>query len=172
MYMSSESHAQSEFLISCGTHPTSDEYWMRRALVLADLAAKAGEVPVGAVLVKDGREIATGWNRPIGNNDPTAHAEIVALRVGAMALGNYRLPGAWLYVTLEPCAMCAGAIIQARIAGVVFGASDPKAGAAGSVFSVLGSGALNHQPICKGNVLAEEAGSLLRGFFSVRRNSR
>jgi len=147
----------------------SDEYWMRRALVLAELAAKAGEVPVGAVLVKDDQEIATGWNCPIGSNDPTAHAEMVALRAGAMALGNYRLPDTWLYVTLEPCAMCAGAIIQARLTGVVFGASDAKAGAAGSVFTVLGSDRLNHQPICKGNVLAEEARSILRAFFTVRR---
>nr|VFK22598.1 MAG: tRNA-adenosine deaminase [Candidatus Kentron sp. LFY] len=147
----------------------SDEYWMRRALVLADLAAQAGEVPVGAVLVKNGHEIATGWNCPIGRSDPTAHAEIVALRAGAMALGNYRLPDTWLYVTLEPCIMCAGAIIQARLAGVVFGAGDPKAGAAGSVFNILGSDTLNHRPICRGNVLMEEARSILQAFFTVRR---
>lgn len=146
-----------------------DTYWMRRALALADLAAGAGEVPVGAVLVRDGHEIAAGRNRSIEDNDPTAHAEIVALRAGAAALENYRLPGTWLYVTLEPCAMCAGAIIQARLAGVVFGAMDPRAGAAGSVFDILGSGVLNHRPIFKGNVLAEESGALLRGFFSARR---
>ncbi|MBT8420513.1 MAG: tRNA adenosine(34) deaminase TadA [Gammaproteobacteria bacterium] len=148
----------------------NDEYWMRRALALAELAAKAGEVPVGAVLVKDGREIAAGWNRPIGDNDPTAHAEVVALRASATVLENYRLPGTWLYVTLEPCAMCAGAIIQARLAGVVFGATDPRAGAAGSVFDVLGSDVLNHRLICKGNVLAEEARSMLRAFFAARRH--
>ena len=149
-----------------------DEYWMGRALILADRAAKAGEVPIGAVLVKDDLEIAAGWNRPIGNNDPTAHAEIVALRAGATALGNYRLPGTWLYVTLEPCAMCAGAIIQARLAGVVFGATDPRAGAAGSVFNVFESEILNHRPICRSNVLAEDARSLLRAFFAAHRGKR
>nr|VFK21373.1 MAG: tRNA(adenine34) deaminase [Candidatus Kentron sp. LPFa] len=145
---------------------------MRRALELAKLAAKAGEVPVGAVLVKDGHEIATGRNRLIGNSDPTAHAEIMALRTGARALGNYRLPGAWLYVTLEPCIMCAGAIIQARLAGVVFGASDPKTGAAGSVFEILGYDTLNHRTICKGDVLAEEARFILQEFFTMRRRRR
>nr|VFJ76249.1 MAG: tRNA(adenine34) deaminase [Candidatus Kentron sp. FM] len=149
----------------------NDEYWMRRALVLANLAESAREIPVGAVLVKDNREIGAGWNRPIGDNDPTAHAEVVALRAGATALGNYRLPGTWLYVTMEPCAMCAGAIIQARLAGVVFGAADPRAGAAGSVFHVLGSDVLNHRPLCKGNVLAEEASSLLLRFFAARRHT-
>ena len=150
-------------------HLASDQYWMRRALELADFAAKAGEVPVGAVLVKNDQEIATGWNCPIGTNDPTAHAEIIALRAGALALGNYRLPDTWLYVTMEPCAMCAGAIIQARLAGVVFGARDARAGAAGSVFNVLGSPVLNHRPICKGDVLSEEARFKLRTFFTARR---
>ena len=149
-----------------------DRHWMRRALELAKLAAKAGEVPVGAVLVKDGHEIATGRNCLIGNSDPTAHAEIMALRAGARALGNYRLPGAWLYVTLEPCIMCAGAIIQARLAGVVFGASDPKTGAAGSVFEILGYDTLNHQTICKRDVLAEEARFILQEFFTMRRGRR
>nr|VFK39456.1 MAG: tRNA(adenine34) deaminase [Candidatus Kentron sp. SD]VFK43681.1 MAG: tRNA(adenine34) deaminase [Candidatus Kentron sp. SD]VFK79257.1 MAG: tRNA(adenine34) deaminase [Candidatus Kentron sp. SD] len=149
----------------------NDAYWMRRALALANLAAEAGEVPVGALLIKDGREIATGWNRPIGDNDPTAHAEIVALRAGALALGNYRLPDAWLYVTLEPCVMCAGAIIQARLAGVVFGADDPKAGAAGSVFQVLGSDTLNHRSVCRGGVCAGEARAILQAFFAQRRKA-
>nr|VFJ61569.1 MAG: tRNA-adenosine deaminase [Candidatus Kentron sp. FW] len=167
--MSSKDPVELEFITNSEPHLTNDEYWMRRAFVFAGLAAKAGEVPIGAVLVKDGREIATGQNCPIEKNDPTAHAEIVALRAGAMALGNYRLPGTWLYVTLEPCAMCAGAIIQARLAGVVFGASDPKAGAAGSVFDVLGSDRLNHRVICRGNVLAAEARSILQAFFTARR---
>ena len=148
-----------------------DEHWMRRALALAAQAAQAGEVPVGAVLVKDDCEIAAGFNRPIGDNDPTAHAEIVALRAGANALGNYRLPETWLYVTLEPCAMCAGAIIQARVEGVVFGATDPRAGAGGSVFDVLGSDVLNHRPLCRGGVLAAESRERLREFFAARRSN-
>ena len=124
---------------------------------------------MGAVLVKEGTELATGWNQPIEANDPTAHAEIVALRAAAAAERNYRLPGASLYVTLEPCVMCAGAIVQARVARVIFGAHDPKAGAAGSVFHILGADELNHRPICIGGVLADEAASKLRAFFAARR---
>ena len=149
---------------------TDDERWMRYALLLAAQAEQAGEVPVGAVLVRDGYAIGEGWNRPITTCDPTAHAEIIALRAGAEYLKNYRMPGTTLYVTLEPCAMCAGAIVQARIARVVFGACDPKAGAAGSVIDVLRLGALNHQPICQGGVFAVEASRMLKAFFKVRRS--
>ncbi len=148
---------------------TADEYWMRRALELADRAESAGEVPVGAVLVLNGAVIGEGWNGPISMNDPTAHAEIRALRAGATRLGNYRLPGAALYATLEPCAMCAGAIIQARIARVVYGAGDPKGGAAGSVFAILGSDRLNHRVTTEGGVLADESAEKLKRFFKARR---
>lgn len=151
-----------------GSHD-DDEAWMSRALGLADRAADQGEVPVGALLVKDAEVIGEGWNHPIASNDPTAHAEIGALRAGAKALGNYRLPGTTLYVTLEPCAMCAGAIVHARVARVVFGALDPRAGAAGSVFDVLGGGKLNHHPRCQGQVLAARCGETLRRFFAERR---
>ena len=140
--------------------------------VLLHLARKAeqhGEVPVGAVLVREGEVMGEGWNRPIGSNDPTAHAEIVALREASAAVGNYRLPGSTLYVTLEPCTMCAGAIIHARVARVVFGASDPKGGAAGSVFSVLGTKRLNHRVAVEGGLLEAECGNLLREFFRSRR---
>jgi tRNA(adenine34) deaminase len=146
-----------------------DERWMRRALALAEQAREAGEVPVGAVVVQDARQIATGWNRPIESIDPTAHAEIVALRAASQSLGNYRLPGSTLYVTLEPCPMCAGAIVQARVARVVYGASDDRWGAAGSVFDVLGSAVLNHRPVCAGGLLAESSAALLRAFFNARR---
>jgi tRNA(adenine34) deaminase len=146
-----------------------DEAWMRRALALARCAAAAGEVPVGAVLVLDDEVVGEGWNRPIGACDPTAHAEVVALRAAATRLGNYRLTGSTLYVTLEPCAMCAGAMIQARVARVVFGAPDPRAGAAGSVFNVLQAEALNHCAEIAGGVLAEPCGALLRDFFRARR---
>ena len=142
---------------------------MRRALDLAAQAENEGEVPVGAVLVKGEREVGVGWNTSIGTSDPTAHAEIVALRSGAAALGNHRLPGTILYVTVEPCIMCAGAIVQARVEAVVYGASDPKAGAAGSVFDVLGSRRLNRRPRCLGGVLAAEAGAKLSDFFRRRR---
>ncbi len=148
---------------------TGHEAWMRRALALADRAELAGEVPVGAVLVRDGREIGAGWNSSISAVDPTAHAEIVALRAGAALLGNYRMPGTTLYVTVEPCVMCAGAIIQARVQAVVFGASDPKAGAVGSVFDILRGPELNHRATCIGGVLAAEAGAKLQAFFRARR---
>jgi tRNA(adenine34) deaminase len=146
-----------------------DAYWMRRALDLARRAGAAGEVPVGAVVVLDGRCLGEGGNRPIGAADPTAHAEMEALRAAARAAGNYRLPGAVLYVTLEPCVMCAGAIVHARIAEVVYGAADPKGGAAGSVFDVLDSPRLNHRAAVRGGVCAEESATLLRQFFAERR---
>lgn len=146
-----------------------DAHFMRLALAEARAAAEAGEVPVGALVVKDGRVIATGRNAPIDGHDPTAHAEVVALRAAAQALGNYRLEGCALYVTLEPCAMCSGAMLHARLARVVFGATDPKTGAAGSVLNLFGHAQLNHQTVVQGGVLAEEGAQLLRGFFKERR---
>ena len=144
--------------------------WMIRALALARQAAETGEVPVGAVLVRDGEAIGEGWNRPITASDPTAHAEIEALRAAARRLGNYRLPGSTLYVTLEPCVMCAGAIVHARVERVIYGASDPKAGACGSVFDLLPSdGRFNHRADCRGGILAADCGELLRDFFRARR---
>jgi len=148
---------------------TADLVFMARALELAREAAAAGEVPVGAVVVKDGRIVAEGWNRPIGTCDPTAHAEIVALRAAGTALDTYRLTDTTLYVTLEPCAMCAGAMVHARVRRLVFGALDPRAGAAGSVFSVVQNPALNHRIETSGGVLADECGTLLRDFFAARR---
>jgi len=145
------------------------ESWMRYALDLARRARAVDEVPVGAVVVLDGRLVGEGWNRPIADHDPSAHAEIVALRAAARELGNYRLPGAELYVTLEPCAMCAGAVIHARLARVVFGARDERAGAAGSVFDILGADRLNHRVEVQGGILAEECASMLRDFFRTRR---
>lgn len=143
---------------------------MSDALDLARRAEEAGEVPVGAVVVAgDGRLLGEGWNRPIGGHDPTAHAEIAALRRAAKALGNYRLLGTTLYVTLEPCVMCAGAIIHARVGRVVYGASDPKGGAAGSVFDVLGTERLNHRVRVEGGVLAQASAELLTSFFRKRR---
>jgi len=146
-----------------------DIHWMRHALTLALRAAREGEVPVGAVLVKEGRLIAEGWNRPIGHHDPTAHAEIQALRAAGRVMENYRLQGTTLYVTLEPCPMCAGAIVHARVKRVVFAAADPRTGAAGSVFNLLQSGELNHRCEIEGGVLADESGKLLRGFFRAKR---
>lgn len=143
---------------------------MRRALELARSAEVEGEVPVGALVVVDGAIVGEGWNRPIGSCDPTAHAEIVALRAAGRQLDNYRLPGSTLYVTLEPCPMCASAIVHARVARVVYGARDPRAGAAGSVFDLLPSDArFNHRTACEGGVLAEECGAVLRAFFRARR---
>lgn len=145
-------------------------HWMSRALELARLGAAGGEVPVGAVLVRGGEMIGEGWNRPIAASDPTAHAEIEALRAAAHRLGNYRLPGSTLYVTLEPCVMCAGAIVHTRIQRVVYGASDPKAGACGSVFDLLPSdGRFNHRTECQGGILADACGETLRDFFRARR---
>ena len=142
---------------------------MREALTLASEAAGNGEVPVGAVVVKDGEVIGRGANRPISAADPTAHAEIVALREAATRLGNYRLTGCELYVTLEPCAMCVGAMLHARLARVVFGARDPKTGACGSVVDLPAVEALNHHARFEGGVLADESGALLRRFFAERR---
>ena len=147
----------------------NDDYWMRRALDLAERARSEGEVPVGAVLVMEDECIGEGWNRPISAHDPTAHAEILALRAGATRLGNYRLPGATLYVTLEPCAMCAGAIILARIKRLVYAAADPRAGAAGSVFNILQSSQLNHRVELASGILEKEAATLLQTFFRERR---
>ena len=146
-----------------------DDTFMRRALELARTAEAAGEVPVGAVIVKDGAIDAEGWNHPIGARDPTAHAEIVALRAAGTALGTYRLTDTTLYVTLEPCAMCAGAMVHARVRRLVYGATDPRAGAAGSVFNVVQNSALNHRMELSGGVLAEDCGALLRDFFIARR---
>jgi tRNA(adenine34) deaminase len=146
-----------------------DRYWMQRALTLAQRAAETGEVPVGAVVVLDNEAFGEGWNQSINACDSTAHAEVVALRAAATRLRNYRLVGSTLYVTLEPCAMCAGAIVHARVARVVFGALDPRAGASGSVFNLLQSPFLNHRAEVTGGVLAEECGTLLRDFFRARR---
>jgi tRNA(adenine34) deaminase len=145
---------------------------MGRALVLAELAAGEGEVPVGAVLVADGKMLSEGWNRPVTSNDPSAHAEIQTLRLAGRRSGNYRLPGTTLYVTLEPCLMCAGALIHARIDRLVFGAADPNAGAVVSLFKVLDDDRLNHRVQYDGGVLAEESSKMLRRFFQARRSSR
>jgi tRNA(adenine34) deaminase len=148
----------------------TDEDWMQRAILLAKQAAANGEVPVGAVLIKDNDIVGEGWNRPIAENDPSAHAEILALRDAGRRLGNYRLPGTTLYVTLEPCPMCAGALVHARVDRVLYGASDPKGGACGSVFDLLPSDErANHRTDCAAGVLAAECGELLRGFFRERR---
>ena len=146
-----------------------DAPFMREALVLAAQAAAAGEVPVGAVVVKDGTVIGRGSNRPITSNDPTAHAEIVALREAAAKLGNYRLPGCDLYVTLEPCAMCVGAMVHARVSRVVFGARDPKTGACGSIVDLPSIAHWNHHGVFTGGVLETECGQVLKEFFAERR---
>ena len=147
----------------------TDNDYMQLALANAVQAAQVGEVPVGAVVVLDGQVIATGRNAPIDRHDPTAHAEIVALRAAAKAMGNYRLPECELFVTLEPCAMCSGAMLHARLKRVVFGAPDPKTGAAGSVINLFDQPLLNHQTALLGGVLANDAAALLREFFSQRR---
>lgn len=147
----------------------TDEDFMGVALELARQAASFDEVPVGAVVVKDGEIVGRGFNQPIGRHDPTAHAEVMALRDAAECLGNYRLPGCTLYVTLEPCAMCIGAIFHARIGRVVFGARDPKTGAAGSVIDLFAEERLNHHAEIVGGIRAEECGALLSGFFAARR---
>jgi len=147
-----------------------DVKWMRQALVLADMAWQAGEVPVGALLIDvSGQLIGQGVNRVIADSDPTAHAEIVALREAGQKLGNYRMPGATLYVTLEPCVMCVGAMLHARLARIVYGATDPKTGACGSVLNVAALRQLNHQTQIEGGVLAHECGDILRRFFRERR---
>jgi len=150
------------------TFTASPEH-MQLALVQAQHAWDLGEVPVGAVVVKDGDVIATGYNQPIGKHDPTAHAEIMALRAAAEILGNYRLPGCELYVTLEPCVMCAGAMMHARLARVVYGATDPKTGACGSVVNLFAQEQLNHHTELVGGVMAEACGQMLKSFFSERR---
>jgi tRNA(adenine34) deaminase len=148
-----------------------DREAMQAALTEARLAGEAGEVPIGAVVVREGEIVARGQNRVLRDLDPTAHAEIVALRAAATALGNYRLPGCALYVTLEPCAMCAGAMIHARIDRLVFAAADPKAGAAGSVLSVVNHPQLNHRIQVEQGIAGEEAAELLRSFFRERRET-
>lgn len=147
----------------------TDLIFMRQALEQAQNAWALGEVPVGAVVVKDGQVVATGFNQPIGTHDPTAHAEIMALRTAATLLGNYRLPGCELYVTLEPCVMCAGAMMHARLARVVFGASDPKTGACGSIVNLFEQERLNHHTEVIGGVLAQQCSQLLKDFFAERR---
>jgi tRNA(adenine34) deaminase len=142
---------------------------MRAALDLASEAAAAGEVPVGAVVVKDGGIIGRGYNRPITTSDPTAHAEIIALREAARALGNYRLTGCELYVTLEPCAMCVGAMVHARLGRVVYGAADPKTGACGSIVDLPGLATFNHHGRFEGGILADECSGVLKRFFAERR---
>jgi len=147
----------------------TDEDYMRLALELACAGAQAGEVPVGALVVKDGEIVGRGFNAPISRHDPTAHAEIQAMRDAAKKLGNYRLVGCTLYVTLEPCAMCCGAIQHARIARLVYGAADPKTGACGSVIDLMQESRLNFHCEVEGGVLANECGSLLSGFFAAKR---
>lgn len=148
----------------------SDAYWMSHALRLAQQAAEQGEVPVGAVLVdQNGELLAEGYNRPIADHDPSGHAEMIALRAGAKAIGNYRLTGTTLYVTLEPCVMCAGAIVHARVQRLVFGAPDPKAGAVNAVYDVISNPRLNHRVEWTGGVLEAECGQILRDFFRARR---
>lgn len=148
------------------------EIFMRAALELAGQAEAAGEVPVGAVVVRAGELIGRGYNHPISGRDPTAHAEIAAMRDAAQRTGNYRLAGCDLYVTLEPCIMCVGAIMHARVARVFFGAEDPKTGACGSVLNVFAEPRLNHHTVVRGGLLAPESGALLQGFFGQRRQSK
>jgi tRNA(adenine34) deaminase len=155
-----------------GSEPARDEDPMRLALAAAAAAAAHGDVPIGAVIVRDGEVVAAAGNERELRADPTAHAEILVLRAAAAALGGWRLPDSTLYVTLEPCAMCAGAIVLARVPRVVFGADDPKAGAAGSVLDILGDPRLNHRPEVAGGVLADEASAVLREFFAARRGPR
>jgi len=154
--------------MTSGKAPTDEDY-VRRALALAQRAQQSNEVPVGALVVIRGKVVGEGWNHPVGTHDPTAHAEIVALRAAASHAGNYRLESATLYVTLEPCAMCVGAAIQARVARLVFGAWDLKAGACGSVFDLTREPRLNHRLDVFGGVCAEECREILRRFFETRR---
>lgn len=149
---------------------TSDETWMGEALALARVAAERGEVPVGAIVVRDGVIVGRGGNAPIARSDPTAHAEIAALRDAARAMNNYRLTGCELFTTLEPCAMCAGAMLHARIARVVYGARDPKSGVCGSVIDLFGEPRLNHHASVTGGVRGDECGKLLSAFFAARRD--
>jgi tRNA(adenine34) deaminase len=149
---------------------SEDQTYMRRALALAAQAAAAGEVPVGAVLVRDGEVIGEGWNRPISDCDPSAHAEIVALRAAAQRVGNYRLPGSTLYVTIEPCTMCAGALVHARVARVVYGAPEPKAGVAASNLQLFAAPHFNHRIACEGGLLQADCAALISDFFRARRS--
>ncbi|CDG18500.1 tRNA adenosine(34) deaminase TadA [Xenorhabdus doucetiae] len=151
------------------TENFSDEYWMRRAIALAMQAQAKGEIPVGAVLVADNKVIAEGFNHPITDHDPTAHAEIIALRRGGNQLQNYRLLNTTLYVTLEPCVMCAGAMVHSRIQRLVYGASDMKTGAAGSLIDILRHPGMNHQIEITGGVLAQACSTMLSAFFKQRR---
>jgi tRNA(adenine34) deaminase len=147
----------------------SDSVFMTRALELAREAERAGEVPVGAVIVKDDAIVGEGWNRPISTSDPTAHAEIVAMRAAAQNLGSYRLLDTTLYVTLEPCPMCAGAMVHARVKRLVYAAPDPRAGAAGTIFNIVQHPSLNHRVEFEAGLMAEECGTMLRAFFKGRR---
>jgi tRNA(adenine34) deaminase len=147
----------------------TDSEFMARALELAREAERAGEVPVGAVIVKDGTIVGEGWNRPVSTSDPTAHAEIVAMRAAALNLDTYRLLDTTLYVTLEPCAMCAGAMVHARVKRLVYAATDPRAGAAGTIFNIVQHPSLNHRVECEAGLMSEECGSMLRAFFQGRR---
>ena len=149
-----------------------DLFWMQHALELANRAESEGEVPVGAIVVYEDQVIGEGWNRPIIDNDPTAHAEIMALRNAAKKINNYRLLDTSLYVTLEPCIMCSGAIIHSRVKRVVYGATDPKAGAVESAFNILGTDCLNHQVNVERGILAKECGQVLTDFFRKRRNEK
>jgi tRNA(adenine34) deaminase len=149
--------------------PSSDEEFMRQAVELAEAAGKHGDVPIGAVVVLDSEVIGAAGNERELRGDPTAHAEILALRQASERLGGWRIEGSTIYVTLEPCPMCAGAIVLARVERVAYGASDPKAGAAGSILDVLSEPALNHKPLVEGGILAEECAELLSAFFSARR---
>ncbi len=151
------------------TQEINHEFWMRHALTLAQRAQDEGEVPVGAVLVLDNKPIGEGWNRPIGRHDPTAHAEIMALRQGGQVMQNYRLLEATLYVTLEPCVMCAGAMVHSRIGRLVYGADDLKTGAAGSLLDVLRHPGMNHQVAIESGVLADACSAMLSDFFRLRR---
>jgi tRNA(adenine34) deaminase len=151
------------------TQAELDQQFMRMAIEQAQLAAQSGEVPVGAVLVRDGQVISKAFNKPIANHDPSAHAEMLALREAALVEKNYRIPGTTLYVTLEPCAMCSGAMLHARVGRVVYGAPDPKTGAAGSVINLFSSKQINHQTTVEGGIMGEECGQLLRDFFKGRR---
>ena len=150
----------------------ADEEWMRAALAEAARAAEGGDVPVGAIVVRSGELLAAASNRTVRDQDPTAHAECLALRAASAELGRWRLDGTAVYVTLEPCAMCAGALVLARVERVVFGSWDEKAGMAGSVGDILRHPRLNHRPQVRGGVLGDECGALLRGFFAARRGSR
>ena len=149
-----------------------DLKWMQRAYELAQKAKDQDEVPVGAVIVHENKIIGEGWNQPISSNDPTAHAEIVALRRAGQTLNNYRLPDATMYVTLEPCAMCAGALIHARLAKLIYAADDPKTGACGSVFNLLQTNELNHKVEIEKGVMEDESRSLIQGFFKEKRVKR